>query len=242
MQVRRYTIRERPNSASIGDRFANLVLTDEINHATPSKIAERPAGSRMQRRQVTIGDVTYKMDDLFLVLATRNPITGKAPTPCRKRRWTLLLKVLVDYPQPRRRASDCGPDDRRCSAGIRPVVSPQRILQAREAGGQAGLCGPKIKDYVLDLVRVTRRPGKNGLSILQNLVSFGASPRASINLVLAARAYAFLQGRGFVTPDDVKQIAPDVLRHRIITSYEAEAENITSDHIVQRILDHTDVP
>jgi len=100
----------------------------------------------------------------------------------------------------------------------------------------------KIKEYVLDLVLSTRQPGKNGLSELNNLISFGASPRASIYLVSAARAHAFIKGRGFVTPEDIKQIAPDVLRHRIITSYEAEAENISSDHIVQRILDHTDVP
>ena len=124
---------------------------------------------------------------------------------------------------------------------VRPVISPKEILNARETVRNIYV-DDKIKDYVLDLVIVTRQPGNNGLRELNPLIDFGASPRASINLIIAAKAHAFIKGRGFVTPEDIKQIAPDVLRHRIITSYEAEAENITSDHIVQRILDHTDVP
>ena len=124
---------------------------------------------------------------------------------------------------------------------VRPVVSPQDILHARETVKQIYV-DDKIKDYVLDLVGVTRYPGSNGLSDLKALIAFGASPRASIYMIQAAKAHAFLRGRGFVTPEDIKAIAPDVLRHRIITTYEAEAENITSDHLVRRILDHTDVP
>ena len=124
---------------------------------------------------------------------------------------------------------------------INPVVSPADIMHARDMVRQIYV-DDKIKEYVLDLVLVTRSPGQNGLNDLNTLIEFGASPRASINLINAARAHAFLKGRGFVTPEDIKQIAPDVLRHRIITTYEAEAENISSDHIVQRILDHTDVP
>jgi MoxR-like ATPase len=124
---------------------------------------------------------------------------------------------------------------------VNPVVSPADIMHARDMVRQIYV-DDKIKEYVLDLVLVTRSPGQNGLSDLNTLIEFGASPRASINLIMAARAHAFLKGRGFVTPEDIKQIAPDVLRHRIITTYEAEAENINSDHIVQRILDHTDVP
>jgi MoxR-like ATPase len=124
---------------------------------------------------------------------------------------------------------------------IHPIISPEDLLNAREMVKQIYV-DDKIKEYILDLVLTTREPGQNGLKDLNALISYGASPRASINLVIAARAHAFIKGRGFVTPEDIKQIAPDVLRHRIITSYEAEAENISSDHIVQRILDHTDVP
>ena len=124
---------------------------------------------------------------------------------------------------------------------VNPVVNPADIMHARDLVRQIYV-DDKIKEYVLDLVLTTRQPGKNGLSDLSTLISYGASPRASINLIIAARAHAFLKGRGFVTPEDIKQIAPDVLRHRIITSYEAEAENITTEHLVQRILDHTEVP
>ena len=124
---------------------------------------------------------------------------------------------------------------------VNPVVSPADIMHARDMVRRVYV-DDKIKDYVLDLVLATREPGQNGLGDLNTLINYGASPRASINLILAARAHAFLKGRGFVTPEDIKQIAPDILRHRIITTYEAEAENITSDHIVRRILDYTDVP
>ena len=124
---------------------------------------------------------------------------------------------------------------------VNPVVRPANIMHARDMVRRVYV-DDKIKEYVLDLVLTTRQPGQNGLSDLNTLINFGASPRATINLIKAARAHAFLKGRGFVTPEDIKQIAPDVLRHRIITTYEAEAENITSDHIVRRILDYTDVP
>jgi MoxR-like ATPase len=152
-----------------------------------------------------------------------------------------MLKVKVDYPS---RQEERLIVDRMTGTSlptVNPVVSPADILHARDMVRQIYV-DDKIKEYVLDLVLVTRNPGQNGLSDLNTLIEFGASPRASINLVHAARAHAFLKGRGFVTPEDIKQIAPDVLRHRIITTYEAEAENITSDHIVKRILDHTDVP
>ena len=152
-----------------------------------------------------------------------------------------MLKVRVDYPN---RAEERIIMDRMTGAAlptVTPVVKPADILHAREIVKQVYV-DDKIKNYVLDLVIRTRQPGNNGLADLNTLIQFGASPRASINLILAARAHAFLQGRGFVTPEDIKQIAPDVLRHRIITTYEAEAENITSDHIVRRILDYTPVP
>ena len=223
-----------------GPVFANLVLADEINRA-PAKV-QSALLEAMQERQITIGDTTFRMEELFLVLATQNPIEQEGTYPLPEAQVDrFMLKVKVDYPS---RAEERRIIDRMTGQGlpaIHPVVSPTDILRAREMVRQIYV-DDKIKEYVLDLVLATRHPGNNGLSELNALIEFGASPRASIYLIEAARAHAFLKGRGFVTPEDIKQIAPDVLRHRIITSYEAEAENITSDHIVWRILDHTDVP
>jgi MoxR-like ATPase len=223
-----------------GPLFANLILADEINRA-PAKV-QSALLEAMQERQITIGDVTYKMDDLFLVLATQNPIEQEGTYPLPEAQVDrFMLKVRVDYPT---RAEERVIIERMTGAPlppVRPVVTPQEILRARETVRQVYV-DDKIKEYVLDLVLTTRNPGSNGLKDLNNLIEFGASPRASISLISAARAHAFLNGRGFVTPEDIKQMAPDVLRHRIITSYEAEAENVTSDHIVQRILNYTNVP
>jgi len=182
------------------------------------------------------------MGNLFMVMATQNPIEQEGTYPLPEAQVDrFMLKVKVDYPS---RSEERIVIDRMTGATlptIRPVVSPADLLHARELVRQIYVDN-KIKDYVLDLVIATRHPGNNGLSDLNNLIAFGASPRASINLIAAAKAHAFLRGRGFVTPEDIKQIAPDVLRHRLITTYEAEAENISSDHIVRRILDHNDVP
>jgi MoxR-like ATPase len=235
-----YNPRTAEFSVHQGPIFANLVLADEINRA-PAKV-QSALLEAMQERQVTIGDKTYPMDDLFLVMATENPIEQEGTYPLPEAQVDrFMMKVLVDYPT---RDEERLIIDRMTGAElpqVRPVVSPEAIHHAREVVRQIYVDG-KIKNYVLDLVRTTREPGNNGLRDLKSLISFGASPRASINLILAARAHAFLRGRGFVTPEDIKQIAPEVLRHRIITSYEAEAENITPDHLIQRILDHTDVP
>jgi MoxR-like ATPase len=235
-----YNPRTTEFSVHQGPIFANLVLADEINRA-PAKV-QSALLEAMQERQVTIGDVTYRMDNLFLVLATQNPIEQEGTYPLPEAQVDrFMLKVKVDYPS---RQEERLIVDRMTGTSlptVNPVVSPADILHARDMVRQIYV-DDKIKEYVLDLVLVTRNPGQNGLSDLNTLIEFGASPRASINLVHAARAHAFLKGRGFVTPEDIKQIAPDVLRHRIITTYEAEAENITSDHIVKRILDHTDVP
>ena len=223
-----------------GPLFANIVLADEINRA-PAKV-QSALLEAMQERQITIGDTTYKMDDLFLVLATQNPIEQEGTYPLPEAQVDrFMLKVNVDYPT---RDEERVIIDRMTNAtapSVSPVVSPAEILRARETIKQIYVDN-KIKDYVLDLVLTTRNPGNNGLADLNNLIDFGASPRASIALIQAARAHAFLKGRGFVTPDDIKQVSPDVLRHRVITTYEAEAENITSDHIVKRILDYTQVP
>ena len=235
-----YNPRTAEFSVHQGPIFANLVLADEINRA-PAKV-QSALLEAMQERQVTIGDVTYRMDNLFMVLATQNPIEQEGTYPLPEAQVDrFMLKVKVDYPT---RQEERLIVDRMTGVSlpaVNPVVSPADIMHARDMIRQIYV-DDKIKEYVLDLVLVTRNPGQNGLSDLNTLIDFGASPRASINLINAGRAHAFLKGRGFVTPEDIKQIAPDVLRHRIITTYEAEAENINSDHIVQRILDHTDVP
>ena len=235
-----YNPRTAEFSVHAGPIFANLILADEINRA-PAKV-QSALLEAMQERQVTIGDTTFKMGDLFLVLATQNPIEQEGTYPLPEAQVDrFMLKVKVDYPS---RAEERLIVDRMTGAAIpsvSPVVTPAQLLHAREVVKQVYV-DAKIKEYVLDLVIRTRQPGNNGLGDLKSLIAFGASPRASINLILAARAHAFLQGRGFVTPEDIKAIAPDVLRHRIITTYEAEAENITSDQIVRRILDYTPVP
>jgi len=235
-----YNPRTTDFSVHQGPIFGNLILADEINRA-PAKV-QSALLEAMQERQVTIGDVTYTMDDLFLVLATQNPIEQEGTYPLPEAQVDrFMLKVKVDYPN---RDEERLIVDRMTGTSlpeVYPVVSPDDILKAREMVRQIYV-DDKIKEYVLDLVLTTRQPGNNGLSDLNALINYGASPRASINMITSARAHAFLHGRGFVTPEDIKQIAPDVLRHRVIVTYEAEAENISSDHIVSRILNHTDVP
>jgi len=223
-----------------GPLFANLVLADEVNRA-PGKV-QSALLEAMQERQITIGNHTHVLPDLFLVMATQNPIEQEGTYPLPEAQVDrFMLKVIVDYPQ---RIEERAIIDRMTGVSlpqVNHVITPEDILHAREAVRRVYV-DDKIKDYVLDLVSVTRYPGNNGLSQLNSLIEFGASPRASIYLIDAARAHAFIQGRGFVTPEDIKQIAPDVLRHRIITSYEAEAQEITSANIVKRILDYVDVP
>ena len=235
-----YNPRTSEFSVHQGPIFSNLVLADEINRA-PAKV-QSALLEAMQERQVTIGSTTYRMGDLFLVLATQNPIEQEGTYPLPEAQVDrFMLKVHVDYPS---RSEERMIMDRMTGVDlpqIHPVISPHIILRARDIV-RTVYVDDKIKEYVLDLVLATRQPGQNGLSELSSLVEYGASPRASIYLIMAARAHAFIKGRGFVTPDDIKELAPDVLRHRIIPTYEAEAENISSDHIVRRILDYTDVP
>ena len=235
-----YNPADRGFSVHLGPIFANLILADEINRA-PAKV-QSALLEAMQERQVTIGDTTHKLDDLFMVLATQNPIEQEGTYPLPEAQVDrFMLKVKVDYPS---RAEERLIMDRMTGTAlpsVRPVVTPADILRSRKTVRQIYV-DDKVKEYVLDLVLATRHPGNNGLSDLNTLIEYGASPRASIYMIDAARGHAFLQGRGFVTPEDVKQIAPDVLRHRIIPTYEAEAESIATDQIVQRILDHTEVP
>ena len=223
-----------------GPIFANLILADEINRA-PAKV-QSALLEAMQERQVTIGDETYPLGNLFLVLATQNPVEQEGTYPLPEAQVDrFMLKVLVDYPSrdEERQIMDRmtgGPTET-----ITPVLDPESIQRLRETV-RSIYVDDKVKEYVLDLVIATRHPEEKGIEGLQQLISYGASPRASIYLINAARAHAYLSGRTYVTPEDVKQLAPDVLRHRIITTYEAEAEEVTTDDIVQRILNHVDVP
>ena len=223
-----------------GPLFANLVLADEINRA-PAKV-QSALLEAMQERQISIGDTTFPLGEMFLVLATQNPIEQEGTYPLPEAQVDrFMLKVLVGYPN---RAEERLIIDRMTGVelpSVSQLVTPETILRARTAVSQIYV-DDKIKEYVLDLIIGTREPEGQGLADLRPLIAFGASPRAGIFMILAARAHAFLQGRGFVTPEDIKQIAPDVLRHRIITTYEAEAEEVTTDEIVRRLLARVEVP
>jgi len=223
-----------------GPIFANLVLADEINRA-PAKV-QSALLEAMQERQVTIGETTYQLEEPFLVLATQNPIEQEGTYPLPEAQVDrFMLKVLVGYPK---KEEEMEIMERMTSTQVpsaQPVVSGQELIAAREII-KAIYIDPKIKDYILELVFASRAPEQYGLKDLQSLISWGASPRASIYLNLAARGHAFLRHRGYVTPEDVKAVAPDVLRHRILLSYEAEAEEIKSDDVIKKILEKIQVP
>ncbi|RME80481.1 MAG: MoxR family ATPase [Caldilineae bacterium] len=223
-----------------GPIFANLVLADEINRAPPK--VQSALLEAMQERQVTIGDETFKMHDLFMVMATQNPIEQEGTYPLPEAQLDrFMLKVHVGYPSRDEERLIIERMTAPHQPAARPVVNVYTILNARNTVNQIYV-DDKIKEYVLDLVAATRTPKGKGLRDLRPFIAFGASPRASINLVKAARAYAFLCGRDYVIPEDIKEIAHDVLRHRIITTYEAEAQNVTTDQIISTILDHIPVP
>jgi MoxR-like ATPase len=223
-----------------GPIFANLILADEINRS-PAKV-QSALLEAMQERQVTIGDATYLLDDPFLVLATQNPIEQEGTYPLPEAQVDrFMLKVVVGYPNRDEERQIMDRMTAGCLPEVRPVVTPETLIHARSVVADIYV-DEKIKNYILDIVFATRRPEAHGLAELQPWIAYGASPRATIYLVQAARAHAFLRGRGYVTPDDVKQIAHDVLRHRIIVTYEAEAEEVNSEEIVRRILDQIEVP
>lgn len=235
-----YSPRDGTFSTKKGPIFANIVLADEINRA-PAKV-QSALLEAMQERQVTIGDETHPLPDLFLVLATQNPIEQEGTYPLPEAQLDrFMLKVWVSYPS---REEERRILDRMASTGdphgARVILHTEDILRLRRLVDQIYL-DDKIKDYILDLVFATREPASHQLN-LQNLIQHGASPRATLYLTLAAKAHALLKGRGYVTPQDVKAISPDVLRHRVLVTYEAEAEDITSDVVVQRILDGVPVP
>ena len=235
-----YNPREAEFTVHRGPIFANLILADEVNRA-PAKV-QSALLEAMQERQVTIGDATYKLEALFLVLATQNPIEQEGTYPLPEAQIDrFMLKALVDYPA---RGEERLIMDRMTGGdlpAVSPVVSPAEMLAARRTV-RAVYVDDRIKEYILDLVMATRHPGDNGMAELGGLIAYGASPRASIAMVAAARARAFLHGRGYVSPEDVKNIAPDVLRHRVIPTYEAEAEDISSTDVVMSILDRVEVP
>ena len=235
-----YNPRTSEFSVRKGPVFANLILADEVNRA-PAKV-QSALLEAMQEGQVTIGDATHRIESPFLVLATQNPIEQEGTYPLPEAQVDrFMLKVVVEYPD---RSEEREIIDRMTggpTAEVRPVIEPQYILDAREVVRQVYV-DDKIKDYVLSLVVATRDPREAGLDDLRTLISYGASPRAGIFLITAARAHAFLKGRGYVTPEDVKQLAPDILRHRVITTFEAEAQEVTSTQIVQSILDNVEVP
>lgn len=223
-----------------GPIFSNLILADEINRA-PAKV-QSALLEAMQEQQVTIGSETFQLDNPFLVMATQNPVEQEGTYPLPEAQTDrFMLKVIVDYPsrdeelQILRRMSKTS-----TSFEIQPVTSPSEILAARELVDQIHV-DEKVEGYVVDLVMASRSPESYGLDLSQ-MIQFGGSPRATINLALAAKANAFLAGRGYVTPADVRDIALDVLRHRVAITYEAEAEERTSESIVRQILDRIPMP
>jgi MoxR-like ATPase len=235
-----YNPRDGDFRPKLGPIFSNLILADEINRA-PAKV-QSALLEAMQERQVTIGEQSYLLPDPFLVLATQNPLeqegTYQLPEAQLDR---FMLKLNVDYPsktEERQILDLMGTSAPNFS--VQGVATPEMIIRSRDVVNRIFI-DDRVKDYIVDLIWATRRPGDYQLG-MDGLVRYGASPRATIYLTLAARAHAFVEGRGYVTPHDVKSVGPDVLRHRIIVSYEAEAEEVTSDTIVQRIFAGLPVP
>jgi MoxR-like ATPase len=246
-------------SVKKGPIFANLVLADEINRA-PAKV-QSALLEAMQERQVTIGEQTFPLDRPFMVMATQNPLEQEGTYPLPEAQVDrFMLHVRVDYPSREDERAIMermtqtalrselgagsgleGPGAEDLPNKVKRVVTPSEILDARKIIGQVYV-DEKIKDYIIDVVAATRDPKGAGLKDMGDMISHGASPRASISLNIAARAHAFIRHRGYVTPEDVKAVGADVLRHRIIRTYEAEAEEITSDQIVRRIFDTVEVP
>ena len=223
-----------------GPIFANFVLADEINRA-PAKV-QSALLEAMQERQVTIGDKTFKLEEPFLVMATQNPIEQEGTYPLPEAQVDrFMLKVVINYPKKEEEKLIIRQNIAKEQLRVAPVLSPQDIVAARDVVRQVYI-DEKIERYIIDIVFATRFPEEYGLDSMKDMISFGASPRASINLALAARAYAFIKRRGYVIPEDVRAVCYDVLRHRIGLSYEAEANNLTSEEIITDILNAVEVP
>ncbi len=224
-----------------GPIFANFVLADEINRA-PAKV-QSALLEAMQERQVTISEHTYKLPKPFLVMATQNPIEQEGTYPLPEAQVDrFMLKVIINYPKKEEEKADHPPEYLRSERpDIKPILTKEEILDARNVVREVYL-DEKIERYIVDIVFATRFPAEAGLPNLASMISFGASPRASINLALAARAYAFIKRRGYVIPEDIRAVCHDVMRHRIGLSYEAEANNLTSEEVISEILNKVEVP
>ena len=235
-----YSVKNETFQVKRGPIFANFVLADEINRA-PAKV-QSALLEAMQERQVTIGDNSFKLDEPFLVMATQNPIEQEGTYPLPEAQVDrFLLKVVIGYPTREDEKLIIRQNISPVKTDVRPLIRPEEVLDAQQTVAQIYI-DEKIERYIVDIVFATRFPSDYGLDDLTGIISFGASPRASISLAKAARAYAFLQHRGFVVPEDVRAVCHDVLRHRIGLSYEAEANNITTDEIISNILDRAQVP
>lgn len=222
-----------------GPIFSNLILADEINRA-PAKV-QSALLEAMQERQVTIGENTFKLEEPFLVLATQNPIEQEGTYPLPEAQIDrFMLKLKVSYPNKKEELEIMDRNTQNQLPQAKKVISPQDIIKARAVLYEIYV-DDKVKEYMVNIVHATRNPEEYNLKI-KDLVAYGASPRASIYLNLAAKAHAFVRGRGFVTPEDVKSIGMDVLRHRVIVTYEAEAEEVTSEDVVKKIFDEIEVP
>lgn len=223
-----------------GPLFANLVLADEINRA-PAKV-QSALLEAMQERQITIGNHTYKLPEPYLVLATQNPIEQEGTYPLPEAQVDrFMLKLKVTYPNREEERQILDRMTAPSIAKIEPIIDPQMIVDARKIVNEIHV-DDRARNYVVELVFASRFPEDHGLSEMKGLIQYGASPRATIAFIAAARAYAFIHGRGYVTPDDIKTVGPDVLRHRIILSYEAEAEELTPDDIIRMIFNRIEVP
>ncbi len=235
-----YSVQKEQFLIKKGPIFANFVLADEINRA-PAKV-QSALLEAMQERQVTIGENTFKLDDPFLVMATQNPIEQEGTYPLPEAQVDrFLLKVIIGYPSREEEKLIIRQNLTRDRKEIQPILRPEEIIDAQNVVEQIYI-DEKIERYIVDIVYATRFPAEYGLNELTNLISFGASPRASISLAKASRSYAFLRTRGYVVPEDVRAVCHDVLRHRIGLSYEAEANNITTDEVITSILDKVEVP
>lgn len=235
-----YSIQKEKFEVKKGPVFANFVLADEINRA-PAKV-QSALLEAMQERQVTIGDNTFALDEPFLVMATQNPIEQEGTYPLPEAQVDrFLMKVIIDYPNRQEEKDIIRMNIGASMPEIRPLVTPADIVDVRNVVKQIYI-DEKIERYIVDIVFATRYPSDYGLHDLKSIISFGSSPRASISMALAARAYAFLRGRGYVIPEDVRAVCHDVMRHRLGLSYEAEANNISADEIISNILDKIAVP
>ncbi len=235
-----YSVKNEQFQVKKGPIFANFVLADEINRA-PAKV-QSALLEAMQERQVTIGDSTFPLDEPFLVMATQNPIEQEGTYPLPEAQVDrFLLKVVIGYPSKEEEKVIIRQNITNERKEIRPLLKPEEILEVQKVCEKIYI-DEKIERYIVDIVFATRFPSEYNLNDLVSIIAFGASPRASISLARAARSYAFLRGRGYVVPEDVRAIAHDVLRHRIGLTYEAEANNITPDEIISSILDKVEVP